>query len=108
MKPSLDVGTRLYIAPEVMSSKGGPRDHTKADIYSLGVCFACASGSSVLTGKSQIVFFEMNYTFSTGAERIAVLEDLRKQGIYFPGDWQPHRARQRQSTFGHVNDLQCN
>ncbi|KZT71101.1 Serine/threonine-protein kinase [Daedalea quercina L-15889] len=76
---TLDVGTRLYIAPEVMSSKGGPRDHTKADIYSLGV-----------------VFFEMNYMFSTGAERIAVLEDLRKPGIFFPTSWQPHRARQRQ------------
>ncbi|TFY68401.1 hypothetical protein EVJ58_g1031 [Rhodofomes roseus] len=76
---TLDVGTRLYIAPEVQSSKGGPRDHTKADIYSLG-----------------IVFFEMNYMFSTGAERIVVLEDLRKPGIYFPASWQPHRARQRQ------------
>ncbi|KAH9923827.1 uncharacterized protein B0H18DRAFT_1013542 [Fomitopsis serialis] len=75
---TLDVGTRLYIAPEVQSSRGGPRDHTKADIYSLGV-----------------VFFEMNYTFSTGAERIAVLEDLRKLGIFFPISWQPHRARQR-------------
>lgn len=47
MKLYLDVGTRLYIAPEVMSSKGGPRDHTKADIYSLGVRFAYKLVASV-------------------------------------------------------------
>ncbi|KAL6299472.1 kinase-like domain-containing protein [Sparassis latifolia] len=76
---TLDVGTRLYIAPEVQSSRGGPRNHMKADMYSLG-----------------IVFFEMNYMFSTGAERIAVLEDLRKPGIFFPSSWEPYRTRQRQ------------
>ena len=32
-----DVGTRLYIAPEVQSSKGKSRNHAKADMYSLGV-----------------------------------------------------------------------
>ncbi|KAJ8457370.1 hypothetical protein ONZ45_g18339 [Pleurotus djamor] len=58
---TLEVGTRLYIAPEVQSRKRGPRNHTKADIYSLGV-----------------VFFEMNFFFTTGAERIAVIENLRK------------------------------
>ena len=31
------VGTKLYIAPEVQSPKKGPRNHTKADLYSLGV-----------------------------------------------------------------------
>ncbi|KAJ7874765.1 kinase-like domain-containing protein [Mycena olivaceomarginata] len=46
---TLEVGTRLYIAPEVQSRKRGPRNHNKADMYSLG-----------------IVFFEMNYKFSTG------------------------------------------
>ncbi|KAA1478685.1 Serine/threonine-protein kinase [Dentipellis sp. KUC8613] len=76
---TLEVGTRLYIAPEVQSKKKGPRNHTKADMYSLG-----------------IVFFEMNYSFSTGAERIAVIEDLRKPEIFFPGDWDPTRTRQRQ------------
>lgn len=45
----------------------------------------------------QIVFFEMNYSFSTGAERIAVIEDLRKKDIIFPGHWDAHRTRQRQS-----------
>jgi len=76
---TLEVGTKLYIAPEVQSPKKGPRNHTKADLYSLG-----------------IVFFEMNYFFSTGAERIAVIEELRKNDIVFPNDWDVHRARQRQ------------
>jgi translation initiation factor 2-alpha kinase 4 len=39
----------------------------------------------------------MNYFFSTGAERIAVIEDLRKKDIVFPVDWDIHRTRQRQS-----------
>ena len=39
----------------------------------------------------------MNYFFSTGAERIAVIEDLRKKDIIFPDDWDAHRTRQRQS-----------
>ncbi|TFK47428.1 Serine/threonine-protein kinase [Heliocybe sulcata] len=77
---TLEVGTRLYIAPEVQSHKNGPRrSPNKADMYSLG-----------------IVFFEMNYMFSTGAERIAVIEMLRKPEIIFPSGWDPHRVRQRE------------
>ncbi|KAF8839726.1 Serine/threonine-protein kinase [Paxillus ammoniavirescens] len=76
---TLEVGTKLYIAPEVSSRKKGPRNHSKADMYSLG-----------------IVFFEMNYPFSTGAERITVIEDLRKPEVYFPRDWEAHRTRQKQ------------
>ncbi|KAF8883813.1 hypothetical protein BD779DRAFT_1674349 [Infundibulicybe gibba] len=76
---TLEVGTRLYIAPEVQSRKRGPRNHTKADMYSLG-----------------IVFFEMNFTFSTTSERIAVIEDLRKAAIFFPPQWEPHRTHQRE------------
>ena len=36
---TLDVGTRLYIAPEILSKRGGSKDkdHSKADLYSLGV-----------------------------------------------------------------------
>jgi translation initiation factor 2-alpha kinase 4 len=36
---TLEVGTRLYIAPEVQRQKGRskPQDHSKADVYSLGV-----------------------------------------------------------------------
>ena len=41
----------------------------------------------------------MNYTFTTGAGRIAVLEDIRKPGIHFPSDWDAHRTRQRESKF---------
>ena len=77
---TLDVGTRLYIAPEVQSSKGRARNHAKADMYSLGV-----------------VFFEMNHPFTTGFERIRVLEQLRTSEIVFPSSWDSHRARQRQS-----------
>ena len=40
----LEVGTKLYIAPEVQSRKRrGPRDHSKADMYSLGVNLFCSS-----------------------------------------------------------------
>jgi len=35
-----EVGTKMYIAPEVQSPKKGPRNHTKADLYSLGVGLA--------------------------------------------------------------------
>ncbi|KAG5719281.1 Serine/threonine-protein kinase gcn2 [Termitomyces sp. T112] len=76
---TLEVGTRLYIAPEVQSRKRGPRNHNKADMYSLG-----------------IVFFEMNYKFSTGAERIEVIEDLRRPEIFFPSGWDPSRQNQRE------------
>ncbi|KAK7057453.1 kinase-like domain-containing protein [Favolaschia claudopus] len=76
---TLEVGTRLYIAPEVQSRKRGPRNHTKADMYSLG-----------------IVFFEMNYKFSTGSERIAVIEGLRQPIVVFPPTWDSRLIRQRQ------------
>ena len=39
----------------------------------------------------------MNHAFSTGSERIAVLEGLRKPAIIFPNTWDPRRSRQRQS-----------
>lgn len=39
----------------------------------------------------------MNYDFSTGAERIAVIEVLRRKDIAFPDDWDVHRTRQKQS-----------
>ncbi|KAL5519904.1 hypothetical protein ACEPAG_1564 [Sanghuangporus baumii] len=78
---TLDVGTRLYIAPEILSKRGGSKDkdHSKADLYSLG-----------------IVFFEMNYFFSTDSERIAVVEALRHPDINFPIDWDVNRSRQKQ------------
>lgn len=39
----------------------------------------------------------MNYSFSTGSERISVLERLRKPDVQFPTSWDPLRARQRES-----------
>ncbi|KAH8114389.1 kinase-like domain-containing protein [Phellopilus nigrolimitatus] len=78
---TLDVGTRLYIAPEILSRRGGSRsrDHSKADLYSLGV-----------------VFFEMNYMFSTASERIFVIENLRLPEVCFPSDWDVKRSAQRE------------
>lgn len=79
--PAADVGTRLYVAPEVFSGRSKARSQAKADMYSLGICF-----------------FEMNYKFSTGAERIHVIEDLRKPQIIFPTNWPAGRERQKQSA----------
>ena len=39
---------------------------------------------NLLSQGFQIVFFEMNFMFSTGSERIAVIEDLRKPKCTFP------------------------
>ncbi|KAJ7070074.1 hypothetical protein C8F01DRAFT_1115157 [Mycena amicta] len=76
---TLEVGTRLYIAPEVQSRKRGPRNHAKADMYSLG-----------------IVFFEMNHKFNTGSERIAVIEGLRQSMVVFPSSWDVRLTRQKE------------
>ncbi|KAG7440064.1 Serine/threonine-protein kinase [Guyanagaster necrorhizus] len=76
---TLEVGTRLYIAPEVQSRRRRPTNHTKADMYSLGV-----------------VFFEMNYFFTTGSERISVIEALRRPEIIFPDSWDSLRLPQRE------------
>ena len=40
----------------------------------------------------------MNFRFNTGAERIAVLEDMRKPAIVFPSSWELQRTRQKDST----------
>ena len=99
----IEVGTRLYIAPEVQSRKRGPRNHSKADMYSLGVRVSNLFLSVLLLMRAhatlQIVFFEMNYAFTTGFERIAVLEYMRTPGIRFPSGWDAHRTRQRESKF---------
>ncbi|KAJ1309999.1 hypothetical protein OPQ81_006755 [Rhizoctonia solani] len=75
-----DVGTSLYVAPEVMSrrKKGSSRSQSKADLYSLG-----------------IVFFELNFPFVTASERVSVLTQLRLQSIQFPSAWPEGRHRQR-------------
>lgn len=51
---SLDVGTAPYIAPEVQSRKRGPRNHLKADMYSLGV-----SGALFLSFYFFLIFHGM-------------------------------------------------
>ncbi|KAI8973080.1 Serine/threonine-protein kinase [Trametes punicea] len=76
---TLDVGTALYIAPELQSRRKGPRNSAKADMYSLG-----------------IVFFEMNHFFKTDSERWDVLRQLRLPTINFPSDWDPKRSRQKE------------
>ncbi|KAH9846907.1 Serine/threonine-protein kinase [Lenzites betulinus] len=76
---TLDVGTALYIAPELRSGRKGPRNGAKADMYSLG-----------------IVFFEMNYFFKTESERWDVLLGLRNANVIFPNDWDARRSRQQQ------------
>ncbi|KIO29721.1 hypothetical protein M407DRAFT_226587 [Tulasnella calospora MUT 4182] len=72
------VGTALYTAPEVLSRARGNANHSKADMYSLG-----------------IVFFEMCWPpFQTSSERIEVLTKLRMPAIIFPDTWQD-KERQR-------------
>ncbi|KAG8892983.1 hypothetical protein FRC00_011245, partial [Tulasnella sp. 408] len=72
------VGTALYTAPEVLSRARGNANHSKADMYSLG-----------------IVFFEMCWPpFQTSSERIEVLTKLRLPAIVFPETWQD-KERQR-------------
>ncbi|XP_071529690.1 eIF-2-alpha kinase GCN2 isoform X2 [Panulirus ornatus] len=64
------VGTTLYIAPEVMNATGKVNYTKKVDVFSLGV-----------------IFFEMIYhPLTTGMERVKVLSDLRKPEIKFPED----------------------
>lgn len=46
---------------------------------------------------AQIVFFEMNFQFETGSERIAVIESLRRPDICFPDSWEAKRAQQKSS-----------
>ena len=65
-KKSSNVGTFLYTAPEIQSSKYYDE---KADIYSLG-----------------ILLLEIFYKFNTGMERVKVISDIRENMI-FPDDF---------------------
>jgi translation initiation factor 2-alpha kinase 4 len=96
-----DIGTRIYIAPEILarpSTKGPKRYHHKADLYSLGVSYDFPISCFALT-LSKIVFFEMNYPFSTESERYVVIERLRSPQIIFPHDWNTQLANQRESMY---------
>ena len=61
-----NVGTTLYVAPEVLQSDTG-RYTNKVDMYSLGV-----------------ILFEMIHPLQTGMERVHVLQDLRSPQIKLP------------------------
>ena len=65
------IGTALYIAPEISQSSRTSYYTQKVDMYSLGV-----------------IFFEMCYNpLQTGMERIKVLTDLRSPAVKFPADF---------------------
>ncbi|XP_050446671.1 eIF-2-alpha kinase GCN2 [Cataglyphis hispanica] len=64
------VGTALYVAPELSAKTAKAIYNQKVDIYSLG-----------------IIFFEMTYKpLTTGMERVKVLLNLRSKEIIFPSD----------------------
>ncbi|XP_013886400.1 eukaryotic translation initiation factor 2-alpha kinase 4 [Austrofundulus limnaeus] len=73
------VGTALYVSPEVQGNTKATYNQ-KVDLFSLG-----------------IILFEMSYRpFTTGAERISVLSQLRMESITFPEDFLPHeQGKQR-------------
>lgn len=64
------VGTALYVAPELSTKAAKAIYNQKVDIYSLG-----------------IIFFEMCYKpLNTGMERVKVLLNLRSKEIILPDD----------------------
>lgn len=74
-----NIGTSLYIAPEVLVSKSYNEKvsfeaalvtDSQADMYSLG-----------------IIFFEMCFPFKTGMERVQTLTALRGPEVPFPASW---------------------
>lgn len=64
-----EVGTGLYIAPEVLSSNGGTYG-SKVDMYSLG-----------------IIFFEMVFPLTTAMERVTILRGIRNVNMRFPKEF---------------------
>ncbi|ORY48245.1 kinase-like protein [Rhizoclosmatium globosum] len=69
-----EIGTPVYVAPELLQRSVAVKYNSKVDIYSLG-----------------IVFFEMLYPFGTGMQRVTVLTELRKPEINFPEDFDSKR-----------------
>lgn len=66
------VGTALYVAPELTTKAAKAIYNQKVDIYSLGV-----------------ILFEMCYkSLTTGMERIKILLNLRSKEIIFPSEMQ--------------------
>ncbi|KAI8785191.1 eukaryotic translation initiation factor 2-alpha kinase 4 [Biomphalaria glabrata] len=65
------VGTALYVSPEIMKGLGKVHYDQKVDIYSLG-----------------IIFFEMCYkSLSTGMERVRIINGLRQPEIILPEEF---------------------
>lgn len=63
-----NVGTALYVAPELNGKASNSKYNQKVDLYSLG-----------------IIFFEMCHRpFSTGMERVEILAALRSSKIQLP------------------------
>ncbi|XP_064601948.1 eIF-2-alpha kinase GCN2-like [Liolophura sinensis] len=66
-----NVGTALYVSPEMMKGGNKASYNQKVDIYSLG-----------------IIFFEMCYRpLGTGMERVKILTTLRQEDVKFPEDF---------------------
>ncbi|KAI9354577.1 kinase-like domain-containing protein [Zopfochytrium polystomum] len=86
-EPSLtmDVGTPVYVAPELLDRGSSVKYTSKVDMYSLG-----------------IVFFEMLYPFSTGMQRVKVITDLRMPSIIFPEDFD---RKKNESGYSIVHSL---
>ncbi|KAK7104638.1 eIF-2-alpha kinase GCN2-like isoform X2 [Littorina saxatilis] len=77
-----EVGTALYVSPEMMKGGSKLRYDQKVDIYSLG-----------------IIFFEMVYkVLPSQMERIQVLTSLRKPDIIFPDDFNRSGELDSQAT----------
>ncbi|XP_071450666.1 eIF-2-alpha kinase GCN2 isoform X2 [Hetaerina americana] len=75
------VGTALYVAPELCACGNKAMYNQKVDIYSLG-----------------IIFFEMCYhPLVTGMERVKVLVNMRHKDIIFPADFNENEMPQQSS-----------
>lgn len=87
-----NIGTFLYIAPELMETPRAIRDQ-KVDIYSLGKIFLVykISSYSVIYLECNvigIILFEMCYGgLNSGMERIIVLLKIRRKEIEYPQEF---------------------
>ncbi|ODV89249.1 hypothetical protein CANCADRAFT_16753, partial [Tortispora caseinolytica NRRL Y-17796] len=76
-----EIGTALYAAPEMSSSKVNAKVSDKVDMYSLG-----------------IIFFEMCCPLRTVMERVSVLRRLRSSSIAFPHEFISNGKHQAESS----------
>ncbi|KAF8920390.1 hypothetical protein CPB85DRAFT_1429191 [Mucidula mucida] len=91
---TLEVGTRLYIAPEVQSRRRRPTNHTKADMYSLGVgnCFASIGDINIHVDRFlRDELFLLHWGRAHQCHR-----GLRKPDVIFPESWDLLRINQRE------------